>query len=384
MNAQKWNEIVTSFPDPHILQTWQWGQVKANTGWEPVYWTWGNKLIPEAAAMILQKKTPIPGLAGRLKILYIPKGPLVRDWSNPVLVNRVMDALKSKARKHGAVFLKIDPDVPLGMGFPGDHQEGVNPIGTAVQQQLKTKGWYFSGEQIQFRNTVLIDLQSDEDEILARMKQKTRYNIRLARRKGVVVRPGGEGDLALLFHMYAQTALRDGFVIRDEEYYHSLWHSFLPPKTTIINKKLEPVCEPIIAEAEGEPVAAAVIFRFAGKSYYMHGMSRPIHRNKMPNYMLQWEAISRAKAAGCEYYDLWGAPDSFEEKDPMWGVFRFKQGLGGEVQRTIGAYDLPLKPFFYKIYSQAIPRLLGVMRKRGILKTKRIASTDHQSTMKPS
>jgi lipid II:glycine glycyltransferase (peptidoglycan interpeptide bridge formation enzyme) len=85
----------------------------------------------------------------------------------------------------------------------------------------------------------------------------------------------------------------------------------------------------------------------------------------MPNYLLQWEAMRRAKAAGCSVYDLWGAPEIFNETDSMWGVFRFKQGLGGGVVRTIGAYDLPLKPFNYKIYAQILPKVLGVLRKRG-------------------
>ena len=132
----------------------------------------------------------------------------------------------------------------------------------------------------------------------------------------------------------------------------------------------EPTCEPLIAEVDGEPVAAIFVFYFAGRAYYVYGMSRNLHREKMPSYLLQWEAMKRAKAKGCTAYDLWGAPEVFDESDSMWGVYRFKEGLGGEVVRTLGAYDFAPSPFWYKMYSEIIPRVLNVMRSRGKSKTK--------------
>jgi lipid II:glycine glycyltransferase (peptidoglycan interpeptide bridge formation enzyme) len=99
-------------------------------------------------------------------------------------------------------------------------------------------------------------------------------------------------------------------------------------------------------------------------------MSRDVHREKMPAYLLQWEAMKRAKARGCSVYDLWGAPDTFDESDSMWGVYRFKEGLGGKVVRTLGAWDFAPNPFWYKLYSEVIPRILDVMRSRGKAKTK--------------
>jgi lipid II:glycine glycyltransferase (peptidoglycan interpeptide bridge formation enzyme) len=121
-------------------------------------------------------------------------------------------------------------------------------------------------------------------------------------------------------------------------------------------------------------VAGVVIFRFAGRAWYMQGMSGLAHREKMPNYLLQWEAIHRAKAAGCRIYDLWGAPDEFSEHDSMWGVYRFKEGLGGQVVRHIGAWDLPVQPLAYKIYTQTLPRLLDVMRRKGKQRTRRLVA----------
>jgi lipid II:glycine glycyltransferase (peptidoglycan interpeptide bridge formation enzyme) len=193
------------------------------------------------------------------------------------------------------------------------------------------------------------------------MKPKTRYNIRLAGRKGVQVRTGVEADFGLLYRMYAETSIRDGFAIREEGYYREVWGTFLRAG----------LAEPLVAEVSGEPVAAVVIFYFAGKAWYLYGMSRAAHREKMPNYLLQWEAMRRAKAAGCLTYDLWGAPDHLDETDPMWGVYRFKEGLGGTVIRHVGAWDLPVRPFYYRLYTGFLPKILDWMRYRGVRRTRR-------------
>ncbi len=251
----------------------------------------------------------------------------------------------------------------LGTGIPGTESERPASAGETVRAELQKRGWRFSDEQIQFRNTVLLDVSQPEEELLARMKQKTRYNVRLAARKGVRVRRGTPADWPLLYRMYAETAARDGFVIREEAYYRTVWSRFQPdgsapgPQT--------PLAEPLIAEVDGEAVAAVFLFAFAGRAYYVYGMSREAHREKMPNYLLQWEAMQWAQAHGCRLYDLWGAPDSFEESDPLWGVFRFKEGLGGEVVRTLGAWDYVPNPLWYALYTRIMPNVLDWMRARG-------------------
>ena len=140
--------------------------------------------------------------------------------------------------------------------------------------------------------------------------------------------------------MYAETSVRDGFVIRDEGYYRTVWEIFMPKPISSQSPISNSFREPLIAEVDGEPVAAIFVFYFAGRAYYVYGMSRNAHREKMPTYLLQWEAMKRAKAKGCSVYDLWGAPDVFDESDSMWGVYRFKEGLGGKVVRTLGRLGL--------------------------------------------
>jgi peptidoglycan pentaglycine glycine transferase (the first glycine) len=400
VESNRWNSLISSLPNPHFLQTHEWGQVKAKYGWQPIYLIWDEKrfsvisdqstatdnwsLNPDhctAAALILKRQILRNGFAARLSILYLPKGPLL-DWTNKAQRNRVLDDLQSFAKKQGAIFLKMDPDVVVGTGIPETEEDVKDANGQAVVSELKRRGWEYASDQIQFKNTFLIDLNPTEEEMLARMKQKTRYNIRLAEKKGVVLRVGTLDDLGMLYKMYAETSIRDGFVIRDEGYYRTVWQLFMarnhfqssnspgPSLQSLIPNYQLPSAEPLIAEVNDEPVAAIFVFYFAGRAYYVYGMSREAHREKMPSYLLQWEAMKRAKARGCTVYDLWGAPDVFHESDSLWGVYRFKEGLGGKVVRTLGAWDFAPSPLWYKMYSEIIPRVLEVMRSRGKARTK--------------
>ncbi|OQY88693.1 MAG: hypothetical protein B6D38_10015 [Anaerolineae bacterium UTCFX1] len=388
-----WNSLISNLPSPHFLQTYEWGQVKAKYGWEPIYLVWDNQgkmkeerdlnhlssflFPPSAAALILRRRILQNSFAARLSILYSPKGPLL-DWTNESLRTRVLNDLQSFAKKQGAIFLKCDPDVVLGTGVPRSAEDVEEKSGTAITSELKRRGWGYSSDQIQFKNTVVIDLNPTEDELLARMKQKTRYNIRLAEKKSVFLRVGTLEDLPMLYKMYAETSVRDGFVIRDEAYYKTVWETFMRLNVGKLESlQVEtfqlsnlPTCEPLIAEVNNQPVAAIFVFYFAGRAYYVYGMSRDAHREKMPTYLLQWEAMKRAKAKGCTAYDLWGAPDVFDESDSMWGVYRFKEGLGGRVVRTLGAWDYTPNPFWYRMYSDIMPRVLDVMRSRGKARTK--------------
>jgi peptidoglycan pentaglycine glycine transferase (the first glycine) len=379
-----WNAIIAGLPGSHLLQTSEWAQVKATIGWDPYYlvWCehpsginfhinrWPRDQRIQAAALVLQRTIPIGGFAARLCILYSPKGPLL-DWSNAKLRNKVINDLQTFAKKKGAIFLKIDPDVFMGSGLHNTSEFSEDATGFAIQDELNASGWRYSPDQIQFRNSVILDLTGSEDFILGRMKQKTRYNIHLASRKGVSVRLGNSADYPLLYRMYAETSLRDGFAIRDKAYYYQVWSTFaqssLTPATT------HPIAFPLIAEVGEEPVAAIVLFLFARRAWYLYGMSREIHRDKMPNYLLQWEAIRLCRSNGCDQYDLWGAPEVNSESDPLWGVYRFKAGLGGNFVRFIGAWDFPARPVFYHLYTQTLPRLLEMMRRQGKTKIRQIA-----------
>jgi peptidoglycan pentaglycine glycine transferase (the first glycine) len=360
-SATAWNTAVAALPAAHLLQSWQWSQLKARYGWRPFYLLWHDTAANDeavAAALVLERSLAIPGVGRLLRVLYVPKGPLL-DWANVSLRRQVIAELVVFARRRGAIFIKIDPDVVLGLGIPGQPSALDQPLGSAIQAELVTGGWRFSQDQIQFRNTVCIDLNRPEEEILAGMKQKTRYNIHLAERKGVQVHGGGPADFGLLYRMYAETSLRDGFAIRSQEYYEDVWRSFFDAG----------LAEPLIAVADDQPLAALLLFHFAGRAWYLYGMSGELGRERMPNYLLQWQAMRRARALGCTVYDFWGAPNTFTETDPMWGVFRFKDGFGGQVVRTLGAWDIPLRSLSYYLYTSLLPRLLDRLRRRGNART---------------
>jgi peptidoglycan pentaglycine glycine transferase (the first glycine) len=120
----------------------------------------------------------------------------------------------------------------------------------------------------------------------------------------------------------------------------------------------------LIAEFEGDPVAAVYLVRYGQRVIYMYGASTDKERPRMPNHLLQWEAIRWAKAQGCTVYDFWGAPDDFVESDRLWGVWRFKEGFSGQVVRHIGAWDFPVRPLLYQLYTVILPKYLNYLRRR--------------------
>ncbi len=354
-----WHALTQTLPERHFLQSWQWAEIKCAYGWEKLPLVWHDAQgVLVAAAMVLRRSIKFAGLP--LCILYAPKAPLLAGQT-PLLLQQVLHDLQCFARQQKAIFIKIDPDIQLGTGVPGTPTAQADEAGDAFVALLQQTGWQYASDQIQFKNTVMIDLEGSEEAILARMKQKTRYNIRLAQRHGVTVRAGCANDLQALYAMYAATAVRDDFVIRAPAYYLDVWRTFMQAG----------MCQPLIAEVDGEMIAAVIIFIDGSIARYVYGMSTEKQREKMPNYLLQWEAMRYSKQSGCHYYDMWGAPDEFNEQDSMWRVFRFKEGFGGFVLRTPGAYDYPARPFLYQLYTKILPRVLNFMRRRGKAETRK-------------
>ncbi len=343
-DPETWDQMLLQLPKTHLLQSWGWGELKTKYGWLAERWLWEDEEgTPIAAAQVLFRSV------GRmLTMAYAPRAPLL-TWDEGEKVRDVLKDLIEHSAAQGAFFLKIDPEIREET--TGDQKI----IQTPAFQPLIASGWRLSEEQVQFRNTLVLDLTQDDDSLLAGMKQKTRYNVRLAGRRGVIVREGSPEDFDLLYRMYAETSVRDGFVIRPQAYYEDAWGLFMQRGQAA----------PLIAEVEGEAIAALVVYRFGKTAYYLYGMSRDAHREKMPTYLLQWEAIRWAKRQGCETYDFWGAPHEIGEEDPMYGVYRFKLGFGARVVRTPGAWDYPIRPLVYRLYTNVMPAVLGLMRNSG-------------------
>jgi peptidoglycan pentaglycine glycine transferase (the first glycine) len=334
-DSEQWNTAVAALPCAHVLQSYEWGEFKSRHGWQPtrLLFLRGGQAV--AAASVLLRPPP----CGSWGVMYVPKGPAM-DYGDAELLTSVLPHLERLATERRAIFVKIDPDVRADR--------------TGVRRLLEGRGWRASPEQIQFRNTMLVDLRQSEDELLSAMKSKWRYNVRLARRRGVQVYQGGIDDLSLLYDMYSTTSARDEFVIRPYSYYADAWGTFVKASLAQI----------FLASYKKETLAGLVVFHFGDRAWYMYGASTNRRRNLMPNHLLQWEAMRWAKAQGYSFYDMWGAPEKLDGKDPMWGVYRFKEGFGGEFTSYLGAYDFPVSDSLYRAYTLLTPRLLDIMRWR--------------------
>ena len=200
---ENWNQIISALPGAHLLQTSQWAEVKAEVGWQayPLVWRNENGKV-NAAALLLIRSIRLLRVGPRVSVAYVPRGPML-DWADESLRKQVFAELITFARKQGCLFLKIDPELRLGTGVPGREDAWEDPVGQVVLQEMKDAGWHFSSSQIQFRNTATLDLKGIEEDWLKRMKQKTRYNLRLAQKDGISVRVANESELPQVYKMYA-------------------------------------------------------------------------------------------------------------------------------------------------------------------------------------
>ena len=318
LTKAEWGAFITDHPDAHLLQSPAWGDLKSDYGWTPEYLRLGD-----LGAMVLFRHLPLG-----FSVAYLPRGP-VGDGDWPALWKAVDDL----SRQYKAIFLRVEPAVwePAPEGFIPQHLPGFKP----------------SPQTVQPPRTVLVDISGSEENLLAAMKPKTRYNIRLAERKDVIVTPSS--DIAAFHNLMETTGERDAFGIHSLDYYQAAYKHFTANDACVL----------LLASYEGQPLAGLMAFAQGGTAWYLYGASNNQERNRMPTYLLQWEAIRWAKTKGCQSYDLWGVPDQPEavleteftnRSEGLWGVYRFKRGFGGEVRRTIGAWDRVYKPSLYKLY----------------------------------
>jgi lipid II:glycine glycyltransferase (peptidoglycan interpeptide bridge formation enzyme) len=317
----EWDALISQYSNPHILQILPWGQLKAEFGWQQAH-----VASHDCGAQILIKRI-VPGI----NFAYIPKGPIGLNWDD------LWPEIDDICRSRNCVFLKVEPD----------RWVGEETIQDEIDRQL-SKDFVQSHHSIQPMRTLVVNIQGKESHILGRMKQKTRYNINLSLKKNVIVRP--YTDLGAFYNLMEITGQRDQFSVHSQAYYQRAYDLF----------HARDLCQLLVAEFDGSPISALMVFRVGNRAWYFYGASSNLHRDRMPNYLLQWEAIRWAKSQGCIEYDLWGVPDvdlsSLEanfasRSDGLWGVYRFKRGFGGEVKRSVGPWDRVYNPYLYRLYS---------------------------------
>jgi peptidoglycan pentaglycine glycine transferase (the first glycine) len=328
-DRDSWNHFVASSPYGHVLQSWEWGEIKSRTGWDAVRLALVDSGNTRAAAQVLIRSLPY----GLGRLAYVPKGPVL-DYDDADLLTEMLYALRLLSLQRSVISLKIEPEV-------------VEP--SPVTQRLEAAG-LVPASPVQMRSTIWVDLTAPESEILARQKQKTRYNTRLAERKGVGIRSGGLSDVDEWYQMYRVTAERDGFTIHGRDYYRMVLECLQP----------HGMADLLLAHHEGDLLAGIIVFSFGREAQYMYGASGNHKRNLMAPYLLQWKAMQWAKARGAQVYDLWGIPDRLEENEDLWGVYRHKRGYGGEIVRYVGAFDMVRAP----VQHMALERIARPIFKR--------------------
>lgn len=336
---EAFNRFIADFDWGDLLQSWEWGELKARTGWKPIRVVGEENGRIVAAASLLRRDLPkIPRC-----ILYSPRGPVLnlRDAKRAA---EFLDGLKEIGRKQGAILIKLDPPVEI------EDRESLANLVRAGAQPVNLMG--FGGTQP--KCVMQLDLAPSEEELMAGFKPKWRYNIRLAEKKGVQVDlEAGREQLPAFYELLVETCKRDGFRVRSLSYFEDMW-DLLAPIGAI---KLA------MTTYEGVPVAAALCYRFGDKAWYTYGASSNQHRNVMPNHLMQWRLIQWAKRSGCKWYDFRGvSPRTGAGDKHLEGLNRFKEGFSPRFVEYHGEFDIVLSKAWYWLWTAALPRIRGVKR----------------------
>lgn len=328
-----WNDFVAGSACCNITQSYEWGELVPHLG--------GNEALrigvcdPDgqlhAAMLVFVSRLPVL----RIPYFYAPRGPIIADPDSSAMTV-LLNFVRAEAYKRSACMLKIEPSVPD------------NDLRWLLA--LRRRGFRPNPYATHVRHEWVLDLRPSEQDLLAGMREKWRYNIRLASRKGLTVRQGNcQADIDTFYRLYQITSERDRFFINEQAHYENILRLFGPDRSVLF-----------LAEYQGQPIAATITVALGRWSWYMFGASSNEQRERMPNHLLQWTAIRWAREHGCEYYNFRGIPDILEAGQELWGVYLFKRGFGGFPLRFLQTYDLVYQPLPYEAYR----RLLDLKRWR--------------------
>lgn len=340
-SRKKYEEFLTGHERCNFQQSLEWAKVKDS---------WKNEVILAedengdiiGSLSVLIRKIPVFGT-----IMYSSRGP-VCDIHDISIMKQLTDGAKELAKKYRAIVLRIEPDIESS-------DELFRSVVTNLGYKIKDDAKNFR-EEIQPRYVFRLDIKDKtEDEVFANFHQKTRYNIRLATKKGVVVKEGKREDLKEFHKIMVETGSRDGFIIRSLEYFEKMYDSLAPKHMKLL-----------MAYHDNKPISGVIPIMYGNKTWYLYGASSNNYRNLMPNYLLQWEMIKMAIQNGSDIYDLRGVSGVVDESHPQYGLYRFKKGFGAEFTEFIGEVYIPFKPIRYSLYKvaeKAFRQLRGIKTK---------------------
>src|SRR3989344_5518105 len=313
-DKNNWNNLVYKQPFTPFTQSWEWGELQKNS-------------VRKIWRLEFQEKNEIIGLAQIIKyllpfnknFLYIPRGPIILNKQN--FSEQVFEQYLNKlAREENAIFIRIDSGV----------FKNAKPSPTLAYRSAIT----------QPKTEWMIDLSLSENDLLAQMHEKTRYNIRLAQKKGVLAKTYFGNDmknqLEYFFNLLKETAQRDKFYLHPIVHYQKI--------IDIFNDKIELVS----AEYEGKILAAGLVLFSGNTATYLYGRSPREKRKLKAPYAMHWQAIKRGKERGCKWYSFGAVNDT-----DLASVARFKQGFGGEAIDFGGSFDMIINPLWYWLYNTA-------------------------------
>lgn len=360
---KEYEAFLEKHPMGHFLQSTEWAMAKS--GWCHELITARNASGQLKGTMsLLIRRIPLLG-----SIIYCPRGPICSP-EDGVTYSELLSKMKKTVKKYRAFQFRMDPDIPLS---DGAFQVFMNQYGL---KPLKNNSYDIT-DQLQPSCVFRLPLRNRApEEVFSSFSSKTRYNIRLASRKGVVVREGGTKDLPAFHEIMKTTGERDGFFIRSFAYFENLYQSFSDK-----HKKL------YFAEYNGKPISAVLIIFYARKAWYLYGGSLNEYRNVMPNYLLQWTSIQEALRRGCVYYDFRGLLGCKGEKDsPGYGLYRFKKGFNPQLVEFTGEWGMSLKPFtnwlYHKLFRLYKATVLKLILKKELAEEQSNKPAEHETPAK--
>ena len=342
--AQEFEAFLQSHPKGNFAQSALWAKQKPMWTWRGIVSRREDGTIKGAMSVLIRK---VPGLP--FTLMYGCRAP-VCDLDDRQTMEELIQGAKQLAKEFHSYVIKIDPDVPSSnLEFAALMKE--------FGFQAKEGGKNF--EAIQPRYVFRLNIEAKtQDEVMALFHQKTRYNIRVAVKKGVEVRVCGKEMVPDFARIMLETGVRDGFVTRQPEYFSNMLDN------------LGEHARLYMAFYEGAPIAGTLAIWYGDKVWYLYGASSNEHRNLMPNYLLQWSMIQWAIEKGCRIYDFRGVSGDLSEDNPLYGLYKFKKGFNGEFTEFVGELDLVLnRPVYFAVEHGT--SLFKELRKRVFLRKNR-------------
>lgn len=361
-------QIIDAYSTPIVQQTSFWSKVKERLG-----------LVSSAYEFKVRNRDIYEGVGGfsctnadfilffqylnqEDYLAYVPYGPEVEPSENNqgAFLEELSEILKSYLPKN-CIALRYDLNWESHWCKEEDFDEDGTWIGLPKSEFQEIKLNYGTcnrnlrkaNTNILPANTIVLDLTQKESDLLQRMKPKTRYNIKLALRKGVEVRSMGIEGLKIWYDLYHETALRNGLFINDYLYFETMFASKMEGEDNEVKVQL------LVAYYDGIPLSAMFLVLSSYRATYLYGASSSQMRNVMSTYALQWKAIQIAKANNCFEYDMFGIAPSPNPSHPMYGLYKFKQGFGGEIYHQLGCWDYPIEEDKYNYFSACEMNMQG-------------------------